>query len=224
MHKANNPYKPHIPYPSHLKNEKQDKKFLDFYNMLSKVKVNLHLLDAIRNIPAYVKFFKELVSKKKKYGDDEKIVVSEVASAILQEKLPPKQCDPSSFVINIALENGKETTGMLNLGAGINWISYSIFKQLDLGELKSTRMCLQLVDRSIRYPKGIIEDILVKVGGLIIPVNFVVLDVEEVQTCGKEQTILLGRPFMATSFRKNYYILNFWHNSYSYHNFVLFFY
>ena len=66
-----------------------------------------------------------------------------------------------------------------------------MFKQLDLEELKPTRMCLQLADRSIRYPKGIIEDSLVKVGELIIRVDFVVLEVGKVKNSGKEHTIFL---------------------------------
>ncbi|XP_057791014.1 uncharacterized protein LOC131008136 [Salvia miltiorrhiza] len=199
LHKATKPYRPPIPYPGRLRNEKQDQQFTDFYNMLAKVNVNLPLLDVIRNVPAYVKFFKELASKKRKFVDNEKVLVSEVANSIMQQPLPPKQRDPGSFVINIALGNGKEASGMLDLGARINLMSYSIFKQLELGDLKPTRMCLQLADRSVRYPRGVIEDILVRVGGLIVPVDFVVLEIGEVHENGKEHTLLLGRPFMATT-------------------------
>ncbi|XP_057791319.1 uncharacterized protein LOC131008460 [Salvia miltiorrhiza] len=199
LHKATKPYKPPVPYPSRLKNEKLDQQFTDFYNMLAKVNVNLPLLDVIRNVPAYLKFFKELASKKRRFEDNEKILVSEVANSIMQQPLPTKQRDPGSFVINIALGNGKEASGMLDLGAGINLMPYSIFKQLELGNLKPTRMCLQLADRSVRYPHGVVEDILVRVGGLIVPVDFVVLEIGEVHENGKEHTLLLGRPFMATT-------------------------
>ncbi|MCQ7012863.1 retropepsin-like aspartic protease, partial [Clostridioides difficile] len=171
------------------------RQFKDLYEMLAKVNVNLPLLDVIQNVPAYVKFFKELASTKRKFGDNEKVLISEVASTTL----PQKECDPGSFIIKITLGNGRETSGMLDLGAGINLMPYSIFRQLDLGELKPTRMCLQLADRSLRYPKGIIEDILVRVGTLIVPVDFMVLDVGEVSNRGSEHTILLGRPFMATT-------------------------
>ncbi|XP_057775312.1 uncharacterized protein LOC130994282 [Salvia miltiorrhiza] len=147
LHKATKPYKPPVPYPSRLKNEKLDQQFTDFYNMLAKVNVNLPFLDVIRNVPAYLKFFKELASKKRRFEDNEKILVSEEAS------------------------------GMLDLGAGINLMPYSILKQLELGNLKPTRMCLQLADRSVRYPHGVVEDILVRVGGLIVPVDFVVLEI-----------------------------------------------
>ena len=165
LHRTTNPYRPPIPYPSRLKNDKQDKQFSDLYNMLSKVNINLPLLDVIRNVPAYVKFFKELSTKKRRFEANEKVLVSEVASAVLQQQLPPKQKDPGSFVVNISMGNGEEVKGMLDLGAGINLMPYCIYKQLGLGKLKPTRICLQLADRSIRYPVGIIEDILVKVGG-----------------------------------------------------------
>ncbi|CAA0834253.1 Unknown protein, partial [Striga hermonthica] len=117
----------------------------------------------------------------------------------MQHDLPKKERDPGGFIIHIALGNGKVASGMLELGAGINLMPFSIFQRLGLGDLRPTRMCLQLADRSIRYPKGIVEDVLVKVGKLIIPVDFVVLDVGDVHENGKDHTILLGRPFMATT-------------------------
>ncbi|CAA0833788.1 Unknown protein, partial [Striga hermonthica] len=198
LHKSPNPYKPRIPFPSRLRDEKQEQQFRDLYTMLSKVNVNLPLLDVIKNIPSYVKFFKDLVTKKRKFGDGEKVVVYEAESA-MQHDLPKKERDPGGFVIRIALGNGKEASGMLDVGAGINLMPFSIFQRLGLGDLRPTRMCLQLAERSIRYPKGVVEVVLVRVGKLIIPVDFVVLDVGDVHENGKDHTILLGRPFMATT-------------------------
>ncbi|CAA0821457.1 Unknown protein, partial [Striga hermonthica] len=198
LHKSPNPYKPRVPFPDRLRDEKQEKQFRDLFSMLSKVNVNLPLLDVIKNMPSYGKFFKDLVTKKRKFEDGEKVVVYEAASA-MQNDLPKKERDPGGFIIQIALGNGKVASGMLDLGAGINLMPFSIFQRLGLGDLRPTRMCLQLADRSIRYPKGIVEDVLVKVGKLIIPVDFVVLDVGDVHENGKDHTILLGRPFMATT-------------------------
>ncbi|CAA0811122.1 Unknown protein, partial [Striga hermonthica] len=117
----------------------------------------------------------------------------------MQHDLPKKERDPGGFIIHIASGNGMVASGMLDFGAGINLMPFSIFQRLGLGELRPTRMCLQLADRSIRYPKGIVDDVLVKVGKLIIPVDFVVLDVGDVHENGKDHTILLGGPFMATT-------------------------
>ncbi|KAL8098187.1 hypothetical protein AgCh_031089 [Apium graveolens] len=67
-------------------------------------------------------------------------------------------------------------------------------KTLDLPDPKPTYMTLQLADRSITYPRGIVEDVLVKVDKLIFPADFVILDFEE----DKKIPIILGIPFLAT--------------------------
>ncbi|KAB2608529.1 hypothetical protein D8674_011697 [Pyrus ussuriensis x Pyrus communis] len=105
LHKAEKPYTPPIPFPGRLAKSKQD----------NKVNVNLPLLDVIRNMPAYGKFFKELNNYKRKYGPHEKVVVSENVSAVLQRKLPPKLKDPGSFSINITIGDKKVEKAMLDL-------------------------------------------------------------------------------------------------------------
>ena len=70
----------------------------------------------------------------------------------------------------------------------------SMFKRLGLGEVKPSTICLQLADRSITYPWGVIEDVLVKVGKFIFPADFVVMNMKE----DLEVPLILGRPFLAT--------------------------
>ena len=74
-----------------------------------------------------------------------------------------------------------------------------MYKELCLGELKPTTITLSLVDRSVKIPKGIIEDVLVKVDKFYYPVDFVVLDIEPVAGGTNHVPIILGRPFLATS-------------------------
>ena len=69
----------------------------------------------------------------------------------------------------------------------------SIFRRLGLGEVRPTSATLQLADRSLKHPQGVIEDVLVKVDKFIFPINFIVLDMEE----DIEIPIILGRPFLA---------------------------
>ncbi|CAA0811311.1 Unknown protein, partial [Striga hermonthica] len=90
LHKSTNPFKPRIPFPGRLRDEIQEKQFRDLYNMLSKVNVNLPLLDVIKNMPSYVKFFKDLVTKKRRFEDGEKVVVYEAAST-MHHDLPKKE-------------------------------------------------------------------------------------------------------------------------------------
>ena len=69
----------------------------------------------------------------------------------------------------------------------------SVVQRLSLGELTLTTIILQMADRSMAQPKGVLEDVLVKVGKFIFPVDFVVMKMEE----DNQVPLLLGRPFLA---------------------------
>ena len=88
---------------------------------------------------------------------------------------------------------------LLDLGASVNLLPYSVYKKLGLGELKPTSITLSLADRSIKIPKGMVEDVLIQVDKFYQPVNFVVLDTEPVAVGANYVPIILGRPFLATS-------------------------
>ena len=81
----------------------------------------------------------------------------------------------------------------------MNLLPYSVYKQLGLGELKPTNITLSLADRSVKIPKGIVEDVLVKVDKFYYPVDFVVLDTEPIASGPNHVPIILGRPFLATA-------------------------
>ena len=81
----------------------------------------------------------------------------------------------------------------------MNLLPYSVYKQLGLGELKPTNITLSLADRSVKIPKGIVEDVLVKVDKFYYPVDFVVLDTEPIGSGPNHVPIILGRPFLATA-------------------------
>ncbi|RDY03425.1 hypothetical protein CR513_13004, partial [Mucuna pruriens] len=87
---------------------------------------------------------------------------------------------------------------MLDLGASINFIPTSIYKSLNFGDLEPTGMTIQLANRSVVQPLGVLEDVLVQVNELIFPADFYVLDVED-ETSGKGSTSILGRPFLMTT-------------------------
>ena len=120
--------------------------------------------------------------------------VSENVSTILQRK-PPKCKDPSSFTIPCVIGNTKFEHAMLDLGASINVMPYSIYASMNLGELKNDGVIIQLVDRSNANLKGVLEDVLVQVNHLIFPADFYVLDMED-SAHSMPLPILLGRPFM----------------------------
>ena len=81
----------------------------------------------------------------------------------------------------------------------MNLMPYSVYKQLGLGELKPTNITLSLADRSVKIPKGIVEDVLVKIDKFYYPIDFVVLDTEPIASEPNHVPIILGRPFLATA-------------------------
>ncbi|KAK5793222.1 hypothetical protein PVK06_034362 [Gossypium arboreum] len=118
-----------------------------------------------------------------------------VCSSILQNKLPNKLKGPGSFTIPCLIGSLDVNQALANLGASINVMPYKMFKQLGLRKPKQTRMNIQLADKTIRFPRGIIEDVLVKIDKFLFPVDFIVLDIEE----DSNTSLILGRTFLATA-------------------------
>ena len=113
---------------------------------------------------------------------------------MLQIKISQKIKDPRSFTIPCSIGTKYSGKSLCDLGANINLMPLSMFKQLRVGECRTTTVTLQFTDRSHAYPERKIEDVLVKVDKFIFPVDFIVLDFE----ADKEVPIILGRPFLAT--------------------------
>ena len=85
----------------------------------------------------------------------------------------------------------------MDLGASVNLLPYSVYVDLGLGELELTNITLQLADRSVKIPRGIVKDVLVKVDKFYFPMDFVVLDTQLVVNQGSQFPVILGRPFLA---------------------------
>ncbi|KAG8493081.1 hypothetical protein CXB51_010415 [Gossypium anomalum] len=146
-------------------------------------------------MPNAMKFLRELLANKQKLDEASHVELNSVCSAILQNKLPKKLKDPGSFAIRCLIGSLDVNNALANLGASINVMPHKMFKQLGLGKPKQTRMSIQLADKTIRFPRGIIEDVLVKIDKFIFPVDFIVLDIEE----DNNTPLILGMPFLATA-------------------------
>jgi len=111
----------------------------------------------------------------------------------------PERCkDPGTFCVPCIIGNNKFENAMLDLGASINVMPLSIFKPLSLGPLQPTSVVIQLTNRSVAHLAGLVDDVLVRVGELIFPANFYILDMEEGFSHGSTP-IILGRPFLKTA-------------------------
>ena len=144
-------------------------------------------------------FLKDLYTIKKGLGIEKKAFLTEQVSAIIQRKYPIKYKDPGSPTISVNIGGNCIDKSLLYLGASVNLMSYSVYKQLGLGELKPTNITLSLDDRSVKIPKGIVEDVVVKIDKFYNPVDFVVLDTEPIASEPNHVPIILGRPFLATT-------------------------
>ena len=160
--------------------------------MFKKIKINIPFSEALTQMPLYAKFMKEILSRKRKIAEEGIMSLTATCSAVIQISLPKKMQDPSSFTIPCEIRHANMGKALCDSGANINLMPLSVAKRLSLGELTPTAMTLQMEDRTLAHPKGILEDVLIKVGKFIFPMDFVVIDIEE----DKQVPLLLGRPFL----------------------------
>ena len=150
--------------------------------------------EVITQMPLYAKFLKDILSKKRKIVEEGIVNLTETCSAVIKRGLPEKMKNPGSFTIPCTIGEFEFQKALCDSGASINLMPYSVTKKLSLGEITPTTVTLQMADKTLAKPEGIIEDVLVKVGKFIFPADFIILDMEE----DSQVPLLLGRPFLAT--------------------------
>ena len=144
-------YKPVHPFSQVLAESRKYEQNKDLYETFHRCEVNIPLLDAIKQVPRYAKFLKELctIKRKQKLKGCEKVRVRENVFAIIQRKLPAKYKDPDMFTIPCTIGNTRPEKAMLHLGASINVMPYSIYASLKLGPLNKIGVVIQLAVKSI---------------------------------------------------------------------------
>ncbi|XP_062100221.1 uncharacterized protein LOC133806104 [Humulus lupulus] len=167
-----------LPFPQRFHKKAIDEQFSKFWNIFKKIHINIPFVYAFEQMPNYANFMKEVMSKKRKLEDYEIVKLTEECSAIIKRQLPEKLKDPGSCTFPCVIGELHIEKALCNLGA----------------KVIATTISLQLANHSLTYPRGIIEDVLVKIDIFIFSVDVVVLDMEEDQ----EILIILGRPFLAT--------------------------
>ena len=187
------------PFPQALRIKKKVSNQTEILEVLMQVKFDIPLLDMIKQVPTYAKFLKDLCTVKRGLNINKKTFLTEQVSAIIQCKTKVKYKDLGCPTISVGIGGICVEKALLDLGASVNLLPYSVYKQLGLGELKPTTITLSLVDRSMKIPKGTVEDVLVQVDKFYYPMDFVVLDTKPVAVGANYVPIILGRPFLATS-------------------------
>nr|GFA29430.1 reverse transcriptase domain-containing protein [Tanacetum cinerariifolium] len=124
-----------------------------------------------------------------------KTPLNENCSAVVLKKLPEKLGDPGRFLIPCDFTGLDNCLALADLGASINLMPLSIWKILRLPTLNDTKMVLELADRTIFKPTGVVENVFVKVGKFYFPIDFVILDF----VADPRVPLILGRPFLSTA-------------------------
>ncbi|KAL5547811.1 hypothetical protein UlMin_003042 [Ulmus minor] len=190
-----------VPFPQALIKPKERNSALqgEILEQLKQVRINLPLLHVIKQVPSYAKVIKDLCTLKRKHNVKKTAFLAEQASAVIDSKTPPKYKDPGCPTVACQIGNQACGQALLDLGASVNLMPYSVYLQLGLGEIKPTTVVLQLADRSVRKPRGIVEDVLVQIDKFYYPVDFLVLDTIAIVNTESKIPLILGRPFLATA-------------------------
>ena len=142
--------------------------------MFKKLEINIPFVDVLAQMPNYVKFMKEIMRNKKKLEAYGIVNLTENFITIIQRNLPEKLKDPGSFTIPCIIREHTFSKALCDLGVSINLMPFSVAKNFNFWEITPTALSLQMTDRSLTFPKGIIEDVLVKANKFIFPMDFVV--------------------------------------------------
>nr|XP_016439547.1 PREDICTED: uncharacterized protein LOC107765421 [Nicotiana tabacum] len=174
--------------------EAESEKSMESEKPTEKLQINIPLVDILQEVPKYPKYIKDIVANKRRLTEFKTLALIEECSSGIQSKLPQKLKEPGSFTIQISMGKHAVERALCDLGASINIMPLSMFRQLGLGEPHPTMVNLQLAYCSLAHLEGVIEDVLVQLGSFIFPADFTILDYEFDQ----EDLFILGHPFLAT--------------------------
>ncbi|XP_021743340.1 uncharacterized protein LOC110709429 [Chenopodium quinoa] len=188
-------YEPRIPFPHRMIEKKLNEKLSKFLDEMKGLQSNIPLLHALSRMPTYAKFLKHILSNKSRLEESDSISILTDISVIPQNELPEKFGDPGSFAIPVKVGDLELTNALCDLGASFSLMPLSMAKRLNLGEISPTKMSIQLADRSVKVPLGVLKDIPIQVGKVLVPCDFVIMEMDE----DFKIPLILGRPFLKTA-------------------------
>ena len=188
---------PSIPYPQALQGPKkpsQEDHNNPLIKSLQETNVSVPLVEALKYIPAFQKYVKDLVTPRW----NKRIKLSETVSYVLLDKFPTKKRDPGAPLITCEVGGKKFIKTLLDSGASVNILPKMVYDRLKLGEIEPACIDLLLADGSVRQPLGKLEDVVIKVKDHEFLIDFIVTHTSEPKHFS-HAPIILGRPFLATS-------------------------
>ncbi|XP_057760548.1 uncharacterized protein LOC130980924 [Arachis stenosperma] len=159
-------YVPRAPFPQRLLGGEKERSYSKFLDVFASISVIIPFIKTLQQMPIYIKCMKELLNKKGTLKGGQTVTMNKECSALIKKDALLKNKDPRSFHIPCKLQ---------------------------INELRSTDVIIQLADKTQKQAEGVVENMLVKVGNYFLPMDFVILDMEESYL----HPIILGRPFLA---------------------------
>ncbi|KAK6161892.1 hypothetical protein DH2020_001733 [Rehmannia glutinosa] len=181
-------YKPKIPYQSLTEEDRREDKFGKCLNSFKQLHANIPFVDPPSK---HVRDLNDIIPSENKLNKLSNVRLNDKCPS---NEVPQKFNDPGSFIIPCTIDGLPVDRALADLGASINVMSYETFKHAELSELKPIRMDIQLADKSIKHPRGIVKDVLVKIDKFIFPIDFIILDMHD-----DISSLNSRRPFLATA-------------------------
>ncbi|XP_070017415.1 uncharacterized protein [Nicotiana sylvestris] len=179
--------RPPAQFPHRLAKYQKEEQYKKFLEMLKQIQVNIPLIDSLKEMPGYAKMMKDLMSRKFDFQDLAMVTLTQTCSAVLTRPIAEKLSNPGSFTIPCTIGNFAFAKALCDLGANINLMPLAIYKMMGIGRARHISMLLQLADRTVKRPSGILDDVLIQLGKFMFPADFVILYY-------KAQQLLQGTP------------------------------
>ncbi|GJT63014.1 DNA/RNA polymerases superfamily protein [Tanacetum coccineum] len=174
-----------IPFPGHLKEYNEEEVLKGFK------KLQDNLIESATSL-------KRLIKENTRIEEVIKATMNEHYSAMNKYDLPPKEKDPGSFTLPFKINDMCFNKALADLGASVSVMPYSTFTNLGLGKLTPTKLIIEFANKTVKHPKGIAENVLVKIDRFAFPIKFIVLDMPE----DIKIPLILGRPLLSTAHAK----------------------
>ncbi|GKB11865.1 hypothetical protein Tco_0845788 [Tanacetum coccineum] len=131
----------------------------------------------------------------KKEGNYGPKFTKDYGASHINNAIPRKEKDLGSFTLPCFINDFCFDNALVDLGASVNVMPLSTYLNLGLGQLAHTRLIVELADRIVKYPKGIVENVLVGIGKFTFLIDCIILDMPE----DVKVPLILGRPFLSTA-------------------------
>ncbi|WVZ53339.1 hypothetical protein U9M48_004299 [Paspalum notatum var. saurae] len=182
-----------LPEKSRVRVNRIDEHFSKFLEVIKQLYIHMPLLDALQ-VPTYAKYFKDILANKREMPSECVKLTTECSAAVMDTPLQ-KKADPGCLTIPCSIGALNIDKALCDLGASVSVMPKSVFDKLKLPKPEPTSMCLELADHLVRYPEVVAENVPIKIGANLVPVDFVILEMGG----STRSPLILGRPFLRTA-------------------------